>query len=266
MQTARNETKVTSWIKICRANDRAENKKTMFQIKICGITNKNDALAAVEVGADALGMNFFPKSPRFIAPETAAGIIETLPREILKVGLFVNESAETVAKTFDALGLDLIQLHGDELPGYLLQLGNRPVMKAFRLTRAGLPPIESYHHSIDFQPVAESRTGFQPVMEKRQVGNLSYVLLDSHVEGIYGGSGVPADWELCAKFTRNPLNVPLVLAGGLTPANVAQAIRTVRPAAVDTASGVETSPGRKDRSLMAAFVENARAAFLSKDG
>ncbi|MCC6125473.1 MAG: phosphoribosylanthranilate isomerase [Pirellulales bacterium] len=262
------------------------SNKNMFQVKICGITNEADAKDAVEIGTDALGMNFYPKSPRFITPETAAGIIEAIPRAIIKVGVFVNETAELVAKTFDALGLDLIQLHGDETPEYLVQLGNRPVMKAFRLTPEGLPPIENFlrrtgfqpvvegrtgfqpvvEGRTGFQPVVEGRTGFQPVVEKRQVGNLSYVLIDSHVEGIYGGSGVPADWELCAKFARNPQNPPLVLAGGLTTANITHAIRTVRPNAVDTASGVETAPGRKDRDLMAAFVEKARAAFLSKDG
>ena len=99
----------------------------------------------------------------------------------------------------------------------------------------------------------------------RQVGNLSYVLIDSHVEGVYGGSGIRADWAACAKFAKNPHHSPLVLAGGLNPANIIQAIQETRPAAVDTASGVEISPGRKDRNLLAAFVENARRAFLSKD-
>ena len=228
----------------------------MFQIKICGITNEADANAAVEVGADALGLNFYPQSPRFISQGTAERILQVVPRHVVKVGLFVNEAVEVVAKSFDSLGLDLIQLHGDEPPDYLAQLGSRPVMKVFRLSSEGLPPIEAYL----------SRTGFQPVAEIRQVGNLSYVLIDSHVKGVYGGSGVPADWDLCAKFSLNPNHPPLVLAGGLTPDNVSQAIRQVKPAAVDTASGVEISPGHKDRGLMAAFVENARAAFLSKDG
>jgi phosphoribosylanthranilate isomerase len=227
----------------------------MFQIKICGITNEDDANAVVEAGADALGLNFYPKSPRYIVKETAARIIQAIPREVVKVGLFVNEAVEAVAKTFDNLGLDLIQLHGDESPEYLFQLGDRPVMKVFRLTSLGLAPIEEYLR----------KAGFQPVNEKRQAGNLPYVLIDSHVEGVFGGSGVRADWTACAKFSRDPQHPPLVLAGGLTPANIEQAIREVRPIAVDTASGVEISPGHKDRKKIAAFVENARRAFLSKD-
>ena len=234
----------------------------MFQIKICGITNVGDAKAAVEVGADAVGLNFFPKSPRFITQEAAARIIAAIPRRVVKVGLFVNEAAVTVAKTFDILGLDLIQLHGDEPPEYLLQLGNRPVMKAFRLASDGLPSLEAYIAKyFDL-----CRAGFQPVAENRQVGNLSYILIDSLLEGQYGGTGVPSDWTTCARFANISNLPPLVLAGGLTPDNIAQAIRQVRPTAVDTASGVETAPGQKDRNLMAAFVENARRAFLSKDG
>jgi phosphoribosylanthranilate isomerase len=230
----------------------------MFQIKICGITNEEDAKSAVQAGADALGLNFYPKSPRFINRKTAAYIIEAIPSNVVKVGLFVNEAVEAVARTFDSLCLDLIQLHGDEPPEYLLQLGDRPVMKVFRLKSSGLMPIERYLAAYR----ALSGTGFHLVAGKRQVGNLSYVLIDSHVVGVFGGSGVCSDWTASAKLVRYKSYPPLVLAGGLTPANVAQAIQTVRPVAVDTASGVEIAPGRKDRILMAAFVENARRAFL----
>jgi phosphoribosylanthranilate isomerase len=233
----------------------------MFQIKICGITNETDAVAAVEVGADALGFNFYPKSPRCISHETAARILQVVPRRIIKVGLFVNESVEVVANTFDTLGLDLIQLHGDEPPEYLAQLSNRPVMKVFRLSSNSFAVIDVYLEKCSDL----WRTNTNPVNEARQVGNLSCVLLDSQVKGVYGGSGVPADWDVCAKIALNPRVPPLVLAGGLTAENVASAIHQVEPVAVDTASGVETSPGHKDRSLMAAFVQNARKAFLSKD-
>jgi phosphoribosylanthranilate isomerase len=173
--------------------------------------------------------------------------------------LFVNEAVDLVTTTFDGLGLDLIQLHGDEPPEYLAQLDDRPVMKAFRMKSNGIKAIEDY----------VCRTGFQPVTgegNSQPVGNLSCVLIDSYVEGVYGGSGAKADWGGCAAFARNVKNPPLVLAGGLCPENVAKAIETVRPAAVDTASGVESSPGHKDRRLMALFVENARRGFLSKDG
>jgi phosphoribosylanthranilate isomerase len=230
----------------------------MFQIKICGITNEEDARLAAKAGADALGLNFYPKSPRFISQETARRIIDILPPTVLKVGLFVNESVEAVIKSFDSLGLDLIQLHGDESPQYILQLGNRPVMKAFRLSSAGLSPIEAYLEEL-------CRTDFQSVQEKGQIRNLSYVLLDSHVEGVYGGTGTPADWVVCAEYARNPNYPPLVLAGGLTPENIAKAVREVRPAAVDTASGVEISPGLKDPHRLTTFIENARRGFLSKN-
>lgn len=230
----------------------------MFQVKICGITNLKDAKAAIDAGADALGLNFYLKSPRFIDADAAAQIARFLPARIVKVGLFVNEAADVVIETFDELRLDLIQLHGDEPPEYLLRLGNRPVMKAFRLTTAGLSPIYAFLRRTGFQPVFGGRPD-----DNRQVGNLSHVLIDSHVEGTYGGTGTTPDWAACAEFAASQPEPPLVLAGGLTPDNVAEAIRRVRPAAVDTASGVETSPGHKDPRLMAAFVENARRAFLS---
>jgi phosphoribosylanthranilate isomerase len=221
----------------------------MFQIKICGITNEEDAKMVVEAGADALGLNFYPKSPRFITHETAARILPVIPGGVLKVGLFVNEAVEMVTNAFDNLGLDLIQLHGDEPPEYLVQLGHRPVMKVFRLSEEDLRPIDMYLESCKQFPVT----------------NLSYLLLDSHVKGVYGGSGVTADWAVCAEFSQRRNHPPLVLAGGLTSGNVAQAIHVVRPVAVDTANGVEVHPGKKDPKLLAAFVENARAAFLSKD-
>jgi phosphoribosylanthranilate isomerase len=228
---------------LCRSATYLNRDKSMFRIKICGITNIDDAKAAIESGADALGLNFYRKSPRFIDSNAATRIIAVVPKNVTKVGLFVNESAEAVAATFDSLGLDLIQLHGDEPPEYLTQLGGRPVMKAFRLTTTGLPPIEAFL--------------------ERATRNLSHILIDSHVEGTYGGTGTKPDWATCAKFVASRSGPALILAGGLTPDNVAEAIGQVRPAAVDTASGVETSPGRKDHRLIASFVENARRAFLS---
>jgi phosphoribosylanthranilate isomerase len=233
----------------------------MFHIKICGITNEEDAKFAIEAGADALGLNFYPQSSRFIDRHTASRIRESIPPPIAKVGLFVNEAVEMVAATFDSLRLDLIQLHGDEPPEYLLQLGKRPVMKAFRLKSTGLQTLETFIATYR----TLSKTASQPNQEKRQIGNLSYILIDSHVEGVYGGSGVCSDWTIAAKLAQNPNYPPLVLAGGLTPANVAQAIREVWPVAVDTASGVEISPGRKDCNLITAFVQNARQA-LSRTG
>ena len=219
----------------------------MFRIKICGVTTVDDALAVARSGADAVGLNFYPKSPRYLQTPEARQIVDALPAGIVKVGLFVNALAEEVCETFDRLGLDLIQLHGDEPPHFLAELGGRPVMRAFRLGPAGLEAVGRY------------------LRECRDRGGMpQLILIDAHVKGVYGGSGQVADWQQLT--TYRPIRPdepipPLVLAGGLTPENVAEAIRTVHPAAVDTASGVESRPGRKSEALVRQFVEAARAAF-----
>jgi phosphoribosylanthranilate isomerase len=221
----------------------------MFRVKICGITNVADAQAAVEAGADALGLNFYPRSPRFLAPEKAAEIVAAVGRRAVKVGVFVNADAREICETFDRLGLDLIQLHGDEPPEMLPELGERPVVRAVRLGPEGLRPVEEY--------LARCRAlGVVP----------QAVLVDALVEGLYGGSGKTADWAALGRYPTGGTLPPLVLAGGLTPENVAEAIRAVRPAAVDTASGVESSPGRKDPARVAAFVRAAREALAAISG
>jgi phosphoribosylanthranilate isomerase len=216
---------------------------TVFRIKICGITNRDDAQLVADAGGDAVGLNFFASSPRFIDFEAAGRIAAALPKNVAKVGLFVNATAATVCDAFDRLGLDLIQLHGDEPAEYLVQLGGRPVMRAFRLGEEGLSPVTAY-------------------LAKCQALNAmpKLVLLDAKVPGEYGGTGKTTDWAVAADYAQRPGLPPLVLAGGLTPLNVAEAIRTVRPAAVDTASGVESSPGRKDPALVKAFIQAARNA------
>lgn len=220
----------------------------MFRIKICGITQVVDALAAARAGADAVGLNFYPKSPRFIAHGQARQIIDALPHEVVKVGLFVNAAAEEVCRTFDQLGLDLIQLHGDEPPTFLTVLGKRPVMRAFRFGQRGWESIGRY------------------LGDCRQLNCMPrLVLVDAHVEGTYGGSGRLADWQALTGYPWGVPAPPLVLAGGLTPDNVAEAIRTVRPAAVDTASGVEAIPGRKSDVLIQKFVAAAKEAFEGID-
>lgn len=216
----------------------------MFQIKICGITNPQDALVVARAGADAVGLNFYPRSPRFISPDTARQIIAVLPTNIVKVGLFVNAPAPDVCQTFDDLHLDLIQLHGDEPPEYLAHLGGRPVMRAFRVEPGNLPPVVDY--------LARCR-------EDGVVPNA--VMVDSLAVGVYGGSGKVADWTAAAEYAVQPGLPPLVLAGGLVAENVADAIRTVHPTAVDVASGVESCLGRKDPVLVEAFVRAAREAF-----
>jgi phosphoribosylanthranilate isomerase len=218
----------------------------MFQIKICGITTPGDALTAVQAGADALGLNFYAASPRYIDHFKARQIRDVLPPEIVKVGLFVNAAAKEVCQTFDELELDLIQIHGDEEPKFLIQLGERPVMRAFRLGSEGLRPIFAYLESC-----------------KQLQCMPKLILIDALVKGVFGGSGETANWSICAQYPRHESFPPLVLAGGLKPSNVAEAIEQVRPAAVDTASGVESSPGHKDSTAVNAFIQAARKTFLA---
>ncbi len=217
-----------------------------FRIKICGITRPDDALWAAGAGADAVGLNFYARSPRCLSQEQAEQIVEVLPPRIVKVGLFVNAPVEHVAQTVDRLGLDLVQLHGDEPPDLLARLGDRPVMRALRIGPEGLRPVAAY---LD---------------ECRRLGCLPrLVLLDAYLPGAYGGTGAKADWTAAAQYARLDGAPPLILAGGLAPGNVAQAVRAVRPAGVDTASGVELAPGRKDPGLVAAFVRAAAEAIQS---
>jgi phosphoribosylanthranilate isomerase len=216
----------------------------MFRIKICGITTARDAVMVARCGADAVGLNFYPRSPRYLSPEPARRVCEALPAEVVKVGLFVNAPEREVCQTFDGLGLDLIQLHGDEPPACLARLGKRPVMRAFRLDRRGLAPIAAY------------------LEECRKLGCLPRLtLIDSHTKGVYGGTGRVADWNVVSRYPFEQWHPPLVLAGGLTPDNVAEAIRAVRPMAVDTASGVEAGAGQKVRALVRRFVDAATEAY-----
>lgn len=216
----------------------------MFRIKICGITSTADAAAVARAGADAVGLNFYAKSPRFVEPARAAEIVGVLPDGVVKVGLFVNSPANEICEAFDRLGLDLVQLHGDEPPEFVAALGSRPVMKAFRLDRDGLEPVERYLAECD-----------------RLACTLRMVLIDAYVKGTYGGSGHVADWGSAKRYVADGSRPPLALAGGLVPGNVRRAIESVHPAAVDTASGVESSPGCKDHALVAEFVAAARSAF-----
>jgi phosphoribosylanthranilate isomerase len=216
----------------------------MFRIKICGITNTDDALAASKAGVDAVGLNFFPSSPRFINHAMARRICIALPPNIVKVGVFVNAPETEISQTFDAMQLDLIQLHGDEPPDFLSRLGGKPVMRAFRLGPEGLQPV------LDYLDIC-NQLQCMPKL----------VLLDAHAKGVFGGSGEKADWSICTQYARQKGLPPLVLAGGLNPSNVAEAIKQVRPAAVDTASGVESGSGRKNLLAVKAFIDAARNAF-----
>lgn len=222
----------------------------MFRIKICGITSADDARTAAEAGADAVGINFFPGSPRYVDRSAAAAIVGALPERVAKVGVFVNATVEVIRETADRLRLDLIQLHGDETAAFLKELAElqsdrkTPVMKAFRV---GADDLEAVLALLD---------------ECRRLDCMPrLVMIDARTGGAYGGTGNPANWELAARYAARRDLPPLVLAGGLSPANVAEAIRTVRPAAVDVASGVETSPGQKDIAKMRAFISVARTSF-----
>jgi phosphoribosylanthranilate isomerase len=206
-------------------------------VKICGITSPADARVAVDAGADALGFVFWYMSPRRVAEERAAEIARDLPASILRVGVFVDAPREEMEKLADAVGLDVLQLHGDEPPEALAGLP-RPVLKAVRVGR-GFAEEEASRY-------AERAAGL--VVDTRLPG-------ETHMPG---GTGVPFDWSLVKGLAdRVPF---LMLAGGLGPSNVAEAIRSVRPHAVDVSSGVEGLPGRKDPAKVRAFLAAARAA------
>lgn len=203
----------------------------MIRIKICGITNIEDALAAVEAGADALGFVFYERSPRNISPEQAAAIIRQLPPFVQTVGLFVNEQLTVVNSIADQCGLDIVQLHGEETPKFCAAV-NRRVIKAFRVKdQSSLDQIRDYH--------------------------VAGCLLDAWSPAAYGGTGETFNWELAAAAAASH---GIILAGGLTPDNVAEAVHRVRPYAVDVSSGVESAPGIKDWEKIFDFIRNARSA------
>lgn len=201
----------------------------MVRVKICGITNIEDALQAVEAGADALGFVFHEKSPRYVFPEQAAAIVKALPPFVQAVGLFVNAEPDFVNATLDQCRLDLAQLHGDEPPEYCDQV-NRRVMKAFRVK-----DIES----------------LDPIKNYRVAGHL----LDAWSPAAYGGTGLTFNWDI-AKIAEK--YGPVILAGGLTPDNVRQAVERVAPYAVDVSSGVEAAPGKKDPEKVREFIRQAK--------
>ena len=198
----------------------------MVRIKICGITNLEDALLAAGLGADALGFIFYPKSPRKVAQEAAREIIAQLPPFVLSVGVFVDEDAALVRDLAARVGLDWLQLHGQESPEYCRSLGRR-VIKGFRIRdENSLLDLAAYR------------------------GAAQALLLDTYKQGQAGGTGETFDWRL-AKEARQ--FGPIILAGGLNPDNVARAIEMAQPQAVDVGSGVETAPGKKDPEKLKRF-------------
>jgi phosphoribosylanthranilate isomerase len=206
----------------------------MTRVKICGITNVDDALAAVRYGADALGFVFYPKSPRHITPEEARKIVAELPPFVTTVGVFVDESPGDVERLLDFVGLDCAQIHGEETPEDC-RIG-RKVIKAIR--------------------VREGRD-VERIKDYLQVA--SAFLLDAYLPEAPGGTGRKFNWEHAARAKE--FGRPVILAGGLTPENVEEAIKQVEPYAVDVSSSVEAEKGRKDHAKLRLFIERAKAAL-----
>lgn len=207
--------------------------KGRIRVKICGMTNPQDAFVAVEAGVDALGFIFYRKSPRYIEPDAAKNIIQSLPVFVTPVGVFVNEEIGVVRSIMDHCGIHLAQLHGDETVDYCQSL-SRPLMKALRL---------------------KDRGSLLALAEFSGRGGVQSFVLDTFTEKEYGGTGLKGDWELAAEAART---ATVLLAGGLTPDNVVEAITAVRPYGVDVSSGVESVPGKKDHGRLRAFLEAVR--------
>ncbi|MBN1961335.1 MAG: phosphoribosylanthranilate isomerase [Deltaproteobacteria bacterium] len=210
------------------------------RVKICGFTRKEDTFNAIAAGADALGFNFWPQSKRYITPEAARHIIKSLPPFIVSVGLFVNQQRDEIEGIARCTGINMLQLHGDESPadceGYSL-----PVIKGLRVDKDFNPEVlKAYKDKIAAYLVDAPSMGF---------GGF----------GGFGGSGTSFDWNLLRGVS---LSLPLILAGGLTPANIVKAINIVKPYAVDVASGVETAPGIKDSVAMQRFVALAKGSTV----
>jgi phosphoribosylanthranilate isomerase len=211
----------------------------MIRVKICGITNLDDALLATEMGAHALGF-IFAESPRRIDPSEAKAIIRSLPPLVKTVGVFVNEDPERIKEIITFCGLDLIQLHGDESPEIGLDLMPRSI-KAFHI-----------QNDKDAENI------------KRYQGAVRAILLDTFQTGIGGGTGRTFDWSLAVKAKEAGL--PMILAGGLRPENIREAIDVVKPYAVDVNSGIEERPGKKDPVLMKQLMEKIKEYRIQESG
>lgn len=202
-----------------------------LRVKICGITRHEDAMAAVDAGADALGFIFYDKSPRSIAPADAAAIIADLPPFVQTVGLFVNEEIQAIRGIVETCGIDVVQLHGDETPEFCASLPYR-IIKSIRV-----------RNLISLEPMKDYR--------------VSAFVLDAYSKEAYGGTGLRFNWDIAVSARQYGT---VILAGGLTPENVAQGIEQVHPYAVDVAGGVEISPGIKDHVKLREFIRRAKSS------
>jgi phosphoribosylanthranilate isomerase len=214
----------------------------MFRVKICGITNLPDARIAADAGADAIGLNFCASSPRYCPLDRAREIAAALPSGVCKVGVFVDAPAEEIRRAARSLPLDLVQLHGHEPPEFLHEIRALPILRAW--ANDDLAEIGQY--------LADCH---------RRIAMPRMVLIDARHGGQFGGTGTTFDWNLLVENRPRLCGLPLVLAGGLTPENVDEAIQRVRPWAVDVAGGVESAPGAKSPELVRSFVAAARQAF-----
>jgi phosphoribosylanthranilate isomerase len=213
----------------------------VFQVKICGVCSPIDVPIIAKAGADAIGLNFFPKSKRFLTESEAAEIAVVVPPGIERVGVFVNASTSQMVAAAQRYRLKYLQLHGNEPPEQLAELRGYQIIKAFRFGNDGWQPIESYLASCETH-------GALPLA----------VLVDGPASADeFGGTGRTADWAALSDW-RSHIEMPLVLAGGLTTCNIARAIETVQPVAVDTASGVERDSRQKDLVATQTFVNEAR--------
>jgi phosphoribosylanthranilate isomerase len=209
-------------------------KSLKVKVKICGITNWPDARRAIDAGADFLGFNFYAGSPRCVTPAKARLIVRRLPKKVASVGVFVNETEQKMLEVAKAVGLDRLQLHGDESPATVERIGRSfPVIKALRVKKSLQPSkLARFKHA-------------------------SALLLDGFDANQWGGTGRRFDWRVAGRARRG---AKLFLAGGITPENVAQAIRTAKPYAVDVCSGVEAKPGKKDPKRLKAFMREVEKA------
>ena len=206
----------------------------MTKVKICGITNLEDALLSAKFGADALGFNFYSKSARYISPEKAREIVEQLPPEVLKVGVFVNESLESICQIAETVKLDALQLHGEETPEFAAELKaktNLEIIKAFRVSE-NFKPEDVLQYAVDA------------------------ILLDAYSPKEHGGTGETFDWEIAKKVRE--IFPKMYLAGGLSQDNIAQAIYNVKPFAVDACSCLESSKGKKDLTKVSDFISKLK--------
>jgi phosphoribosylanthranilate isomerase len=208
----------------------------MTQVKICGITNKEDAIAAAQCGAAALGFIFYPPSPRYIKPADAKKIISALPDDLIKVGVFVNEKQKEIKRVMDDCALDMIQLHGDEKPSFCGEFPAYRIIKAVELKNE-----IDLNHALNYKVAA--------------------LLVDSRHAGLYGGTGKKANWDLARRLKDKK---PFILSGGLKKENVAEAVQAVAPAALDINSGVESEPGKKDHKKLAQIFDLIRTADTAR--